>query len=101
MAALNINEVILGGRVVNEIVLHKTKSDISACNILIAVNGSKDTKPEFIEVSFYGDLAESISKKCNPKDTIMVWGKLKYYKDINKLKVRAIKAQLVVIGEKN
>ncbi len=93
MPALNVNEVILGGRLTKEPILEYTLKDIPVTNILLAIN-IKDNV-DFIEVIAYGDTAIDVCNHCTINTEVFVKGTLKYFKDIGKLKVKVKKIQFV------
>lgn len=93
MGALNLNKVLIGGRLVKEPSLRETTEKIPVTNILVAVNNKNDT--DFLEVSAYGDLAKQICEYCTKGTTVLVQGKLRYYKDDKKLKVNAQTVQFI------
>ena len=78
MANLNLNKVVLGGRLTSEVELKTTQSGISVCSFTIAVNRkTKDEqKADFINCQAWRSTAEFISKYFGKGASICVVGSI-------------------------
>lgn len=80
MANLNLNKVILGGRISNDLELKQTTSGISVITFSIAINrrGSKDEqqKADFIEIKAWRQTAEFVSRYFRKGSSICIVGEL-------------------------
>jgi single-strand DNA-binding protein len=80
MANLNLNKVILGGRLTSDVELKQTQSGISVCSFSIAVNrrfqreGEQNT--DFINCQAWRNTAEFISKYFSKGSSICVVGSI-------------------------
>lgn len=78
MANLNLNKVVLGGRLTADVELKQTMSGISACTFTIAVNRrySKDGEQEcdFINCQAWRQTAEFVSRHFRKGSSICVTG---------------------------
>lgn len=79
MANLNLNKVILGGRLTADVELKQTPSGVSVCSFSIAVNRkfSKNNEADFIDCQAWKQTAEFISKYFRKGSSICVVGSLK------------------------
>ncbi len=93
MASLNLNKVTLGGRLVKAPELETTGKGNPVCNILIAINGRGEA--DFIEATAYGDSAKDICDFCQKGTEVLLEGKLKYNREVGKLKVKVMSIQFV------
>ena len=82
---MNLNKVILIGRITHDIELNKTTKDESVCNFTLATNEKWQDKErtQFHRVSLWGNLAEVVANYCSKGSLLMVEGKIQYrdYKD--------------------
>lgn len=80
MANLNLNKVILGGRVTSDIELKQTNSGVSVCSFSIAVNRrtgkDKEQQTDFITCQAWRATAEFISKFFGKGSSICVVGSI-------------------------
>ena len=80
MANLNLNKVILGGRLTSDIELKTTQSGVSVCSFSIAVNRKtgkdKEQQTDFINCQAWRQTAEFISKYFGKGASICVVGSL-------------------------
>lgn len=78
MANLNINKVILGGRITADIEQKATPSGVAVCQFTIAVNrkGSKDGTTDFIDCVAWRQTAEFIAKYFRKGSSICIVGEL-------------------------
>ena len=61
--SLNLNKVILGGRLTNDVELKTTPQGTAVCTFSIAVNRKgKETQADFINCQAWRNTAEFISK---------------------------------------
>lgn len=79
---MDINNVILLGRLTKDIELRYTQSNIPCATIDLAVNNGKDKdgnerKADFIRVIIWEKQAENIAKFCNKGSRIAVTGSIK------------------------
>ena len=85
MANLNLNKVILGGRLTADAELKQTPQGVSVTTFSIAVNRrGKDAQTDFINCQAWRQTAEFISKYFTKGQEILVIGELhvdKYDKD--------------------
>lgn len=93
MASLNVNKVILGGRLVKDPALEETGKGTPVCNILLAINGKSDA--DFIEATAYGDSAKDICDFCQKGTEVLIEAKLKYNREVGKIKVKILDIQFV------
>ena len=82
MANLNLNKVILGGRISNDLELKQTTSGTSVITFSIAVNrrGAKQgeqQQADFIEVKAWKQTAEFVSRYFRKGSSICIVGELK------------------------
>lgn len=83
------NTVILVGRLVKDIELRFTSSEIAVCNFTLAVTKTYKNKEtgeydaEFIDIEAWRDIAKLLSKYCRQGDMIGIKGSLakKSYED--------------------
>jgi len=85
-----MNNVILNGRIANDIVLRKTESGKQVCNVCLAIpkdyknsNGEYDTN--FVDIVFWDKTAQNIAEYSKKGDMIGVHGKLetRFIEDAN------------------
>jgi single-strand DNA-binding protein len=80
MASLNLNKVILGGRLTADVELKQTTSGISVCSFSLAINRkvSKDQpqKADFIECTAWRQTAEFISRYFKKGSSLCVVGSI-------------------------
>lgn len=75
--SLNINKVILGGRLTADVELRQTPQGISVCSFAIAVNRKgKDAQTDFINCNAWRSTAEFISKYFKKGGAICVVGSI-------------------------
>lgn len=81
MANLNLNKVILGGRISNDLELKQTNSGTAVISFNIAVNGREkqgDNYPAyFFECKAWQNTAELVSKYFRKGSSICIVGELK------------------------
>lgn len=106
MANLNLNKVILGGRLTSDVELKQTPTGVTVCSFGLAVNRSysKDgqQQTDFFNVTAWRQTAEFISKYFHKGSSILVVGKiqLRSWTDANNATHKAVdiiaeEAQLV------
>lgn len=86
MANLNLNKVILGGRLTSDVELKQTPQGISVCSFSIAVNRKgKDAGVDFINCQAWRNTAELISKYFYKGSSICLSGSIQVreWKDNN------------------
>jgi single-strand DNA-binding protein len=77
MANLNLNKVILGGRITADIELKQTPSGVSVCTFSIAVNRKgKEAQTDFIDCVAWRQTAEFISRYFKKGSSICIVGTL-------------------------
>lgn len=80
MANLNINKVVLGGRLTADVELKQTPSGVSVCSLTIAVNRKYSKEGEqatdFIRCQAWRATAEFISKYFQKGSSICVTGSI-------------------------
>ena len=77
MANLNLNKVILGGRLTSDVELKQTPQGISVCSFTIAVNRKgKDAQTDFINCQAWRNAAEIISKHFKKGSSICLVGSI-------------------------
>ena len=77
MANLNLNKVILGGRITHDIELKKSQSGMSIVSFSIAVQRKNDKNAtDFINCKSFGKTGEHISKYFRKGSTICVIGNI-------------------------
>jgi single-strand DNA-binding protein len=75
---MNLNKVILGGRLANQPELRVTASGVSVCSFSIAVNRvGKDQEADFFEVTAFKERAELVARSFKKGSNILVSGKLR------------------------
>ena len=78
MANLNLNKVVLGGRLTNDVELKQTPSGVSVCSFSIAVNRKYSKEGEqqadFINCQAWRGTAEFISKYFRKGSSICITG---------------------------
>ena len=102
---ININSVVLMGRLTKDIELRKTQSNKSVTQFTLAVNRrfKQDGQPEadFIQVVAWNQSADFLSKYASKGTEVSVEGRVQtrsYEKDGQKLYVTEIIAEHVMIG---
>jgi single-strand DNA-binding protein len=78
MANLNINKVILGGRITADIEQKATPNGVAVCQFTMAINrrGSKDGATDFIDCVAWRQTAEFIAKYFGKGSSICIVGEL-------------------------
>ena len=80
MANLNLNKVILGGRLTSDIELKQTPSGVSVCSFSIAVNRKtgkdKEAQTDFIDCQAWRQTAEFIARYFRKGSSICVVGSI-------------------------
>lgn len=78
MANLNLNEVILGGRLTADVEQQATPNGVAVAKFSIAINrrGSKDGATDFIDCVAWRQTAEFISKYFSKGSSICVRGEI-------------------------
>ena len=75
--ALNLNKVILGGRLTNDVELKTTPQGISVCTFSVAVNRKgKDAQADFINCQAWRGTAEFVNKFFKKGSSICVTGSI-------------------------
>ena len=75
--SLNLNKVVLGGRLTSDVELKQTPQGISVCTFSIAVNRrGKDAQADFINCQAWRQTAEFISKYFNKGSAICITGSI-------------------------
>ena len=77
---VNFNRVMLAGNLVRDPELRHTSNDIPVCSFSIAVNRvrSKDEAVDFLTISAWRELGETIAQYKKKGDPILVEGRLQY-----------------------
>lgn len=89
MANLNLNKVILGGRLTADVELKQTPSGVSVCSFSLAVNRKvardQEQKADFIKCTAWRQTAEFISKYFKKGSSLCVVGSIqtRTWKDDN------------------
>lgn len=89
MANFNINKVIIGGRLTNDVELKQTQSGVSVCSFSIAVNRKtakdQEQKADFVKCTAWRQTAEFISRYFKKGSSICVTGSIqtRTWKDNN------------------
>lgn len=89
MSNLNLNKVVLAGRLTNDVELKQTQSGVSVCSFSIAVNRrlAKDQEQtaDFINCTAWRQTAEFISKYFHKGSSICIVGSIqtRSWKDNN------------------
>lgn len=80
MSNLNLNKVILGGRLTQDIELKQTPSGVSVCSFSIAVNRrtgkDQEQKTDFIDCTAWRQTAEFIARYFRKGSSICVSGSI-------------------------
>lgn len=77
MANLNLNKVVLGGRLTSDVELKQTQQGTAVCQFSIAINRKgKDTGTDFINCVAWRNTAEFISKYFKKGSSICVTGSI-------------------------
>lgn len=77
MANLNLNKVILGGRLTADVELKTTPSGVSVCSFSIAVNRKgKEAQTDFLDCQAWRQTAEFISRYFRKGSSICIVGSL-------------------------
>jgi single-strand DNA-binding protein len=83
MSAININHIVLTGRLTSTPDLRVLPSGTSVCNLRIAVNarrrdsaGAWDNEPNFFDVVVYGAHGETVAKYCPKGRPVAIDGRL-------------------------
>lgn len=81
MANLNLNKVVLGGRLTSDIELKQTTSGVSVCSFSIAINRrftreGEQQQADFISCQAWRNTAEFISKYFRKGSSICVTGSI-------------------------
>jgi len=102
---MNLNKIILMGRITADPEIKKTQSDISVCRFTVAVNRrDKEKTTDFIECSAFRNTADFIGKYFKKGSAIIVCGALQTNsftdKNGNKRKSYSVIADEVRFGEK-
>lgn len=89
MANLNLNKVILGGRLTADVELKQTPSGVSVCSFSLAINRKVardgDQKADFIKCTAWRQTAEFISRYFKKGSSLCVVGSIqtRTWKDDN------------------
>lgn len=77
MANLNLNKVILGGRLTADVELKQTPNGVPVCSFCLAVNRKgKDAQTDFIECQAWRQTAEFISRYFKKGSSLCVVGSI-------------------------
>ena len=80
MSNLNLNKVIIGGRLTNEPELKQTQSGISVCSIKVAVNRKvkqgDEQKADFFNVTAWRQTADLVARYFHKGSSICIVGVL-------------------------
>jgi len=101
MANLNYNHVSLAGRLVEDPKLTVTPSGLSVCRITIAYNkpGRDNTEADFFSVEAWKDRAEHICRYYRKGSSIMVDGRLRTDRWVDKATGQKRTAVVIVATE--
>jgi single-strand DNA-binding protein len=86
MANLNLNKVILGGRLTADVELKQTQSGVSVCSFVLAVNRKgKEAQTDFIDYQAWRQTAEFIARYFRKGSSLCVVGSIqkRTWKDQN------------------
>ena len=92
-----LNQMILIGKISNEIVLEKNEYNVSTATLILAIpRRSEDDEcdTDFIPITLYGVMAENISNHCKKGDLIAVKGKLACLED----KIRVVADKITFLS---
>ena len=97
MANLNLNKVILGGRLTSDIELKQTTSGLSVCSFSLAVNRrGKDAGTDFIDCQAWRQTAEFLSRYFSKGSSLCVVGSLQKSEWTDKNGQKRYKTEVVV-----
>ena len=97
MANLNLNKVILGGRLTSDIELKQTTSGLSVCSFSLAVNRKgKDAGTDFIDCQAWRQTAEFLSRYFSKGSSLCVVGSLQKSEWTDKNGQKRYKTEVVV-----
>ena len=97
MANLNLNKVILGGRLTSDIELKQTTSGFSVCSFSLAVNRrGKDAGTDFIDCQAWRQTAEFLSRYFSKGSSLCVVGSLQKSEWTDKNGQKRYKTEVVV-----
>lgn len=97
MASLNLNKVILGGRLTADIELKQTTSGLSVCSFSLAVNRrGKDAGTDFIDCQAWRQTAEFLSRYFSKGSSLCVVGSLQKSEWTDKNGQKRYKTEVVV-----
>jgi len=74
---MDLNNVVLIGRLVKDVEIETTNTGKNYCNFSIAVNGYKDDDVSFISCNAWEKTTELLAKYCRKGSKICVEGSLK------------------------
>lgn len=108
---MNVNKVILVGRISKDPELKTTQSGQKVCSLSLATNkewkdknGTKNSKTEWHNLVFWGKLAEIVKQYVIKGQELYVEGRLEYreydHKDGHKVKVTDIIVEQMQIGNR-
>ena len=96
-----INQVSLGGKIVSDIELRKSKTGLSVLDFRLMYKNSKAKSPLFIDIEIWGNEAENLSAKGKRGDFCICHGELrrdvweKEGQERSKIKITANKVFIV------
>lgn len=108
---MNVNKVILVGRISKDPELKTTQSGQKVCSLSLATNkewkdknGTKNSKTEWHNLVFWGKLAEIVGQYVTKGQELYVEGRLEYreydHKDGHKVKVTDIIVEQMQMGNR-
>ena len=75
---MNINKIIIGGRLTDDPEIRMTTEDIPVCKFTVAVNrGGKEPKADFINCAAFRQTAEFVGKWFKKGRSIVVMGSMR------------------------
>lgn len=94
-----LNQMILIGKITNEIVLEKSEYNISVATITLAIprrSEDEECDTDYIPITLHGVIAENISAYCKKGDLVAVKGRLACLED----KIRVVADKVTFLSNK-
>lgn len=101
---MNLNQVVLSGRLTADAELKHTDADLAICNFRMAVNNRRNNTTLFVDVTCFGKQADAIAQYLTKGTLVGVVGRLdirEVGEGENMKRYTSVVAENVELGPKN
>lgn len=101
-----LNQIVLVGRIVNDLELHETESGKSFCNLTIGVprsykNDKGEYDTDFIQCKLWQGIARNTSEYCKKGDLVGIKGRLQTIKKNNQFIPEVVAEKMTFLSNRS